>query len=210
MYSTIGLASPAHGSSIPRGVWMFLAVWFGAAAVFAAAGWLERLPPYFIPIVIWSQVLLVAAVLWRSTAARSAVARVPVSAMVAFHVLRAPIGAAFLIVEAMGLLTPKFALPAGIGDLAVGVLAMPVVFLAQRRLVESRRLIRFWNWFGLCDILIVFVTAQRILLFGEGPSAMRAFFIFPAQLIPLYVVPLVLLTHGLIHLGLREAAPQAQ
>jgi hypothetical protein len=183
---------------------LFLATWLGAATLFAGSGLFGRMPPYFIPILIWTQVLMIAVVLWRSAGARGAVALVPVWVMVAFHGVRAPIGAAFLVFEARGLLAPEFAWSAGIGDLLVGVLAVPVAIAVRRQPAEWRGRIRVWNWFGLLDILLVFMTAQRILLFGEGPSALRAFFLFPVQLVPLYVVPLVLLTHALIHLRLKK------
>ena len=204
MLSSVGFKSsvPARtASSIPNRLWLGLASWFCLALSLAAIGLLDRLPVLAIPAFIWTPVLLIALASWRFPALRRALGAIPLAALVGFHAIRAVIGAAFLIYAAQGLLTPRFALPAGYGDIAVGLLAIPIAVQAARRAdAGSQRLVFVWNLFGLLDILLTFVSAQRILLFGEGPAALRAFFVFPNPLIPLFVVPLVLLTHGLIAL----------
>jgi hypothetical protein len=194
-------------SAIPNRLWLGLGGWFCLALSLAAIGLLERLPVFVIPAFIWTPVLLVALASRQFPALRRALEAVPLALLVGFHGIRAVIGGAFLIYTAHGLLTPRFALPAGYGDIAVGLLAIPIAVRAARSAdARPERLVFFWNVFGLVDILLTFVNAQRILLFGEGAPAMRAFFIFPNQLIPLFVVPLVLLTHGLIALRTRPRA----
>ena len=124
-----------------------------------------------IPAFIWTPVLLIALASWRFPALRRALDAIPLAALVGFHAIRAVIGGAFLIYAAQGLLTPRFALPAGYGDIAVGLLAIPIAVRAARRAdAGSQRLVFVWNLFGLLDILLTFVSAQRILLFGEGPA----------------------------------------
>jgi hypothetical protein len=210
MLSSVGFKSsvPSHPASPTLNrLWLGLAGWFCLALSLAAIGLLERLPVFVIPAFIWTPVLLIALFSWRFPALRRALDAVPLPALVGFHVIRAVIGGAFLIYAAYGLLTPRFALPAGYGDIAVGLLAIPTaVYAARRANASSRRLVFVWNLFGLLDILLTIVSAQRILLFGEGPAALRSFFIFPNQLIPLFVVPLVLLTHGLVALRTRPRA----
>jgi hypothetical protein len=207
MCPSVGFKSSvsAHtASSNLNRLWLGLAGWFCLALSLAAIGLLERLPVLAIPALIWTPVLLIALFSWHFPALRRALDAVPLPALVGFHFIRAVIGTAFLIYAAYGLLTPRFALPAGYGDIAVGLLAIPIAFrYARRGDAGSRRLVFVWNLFGLLDILLTIVGAQRILLFGEGPPALRAFFVFPNQLIPLFVVPLVLLTHGLIALRTR-------
>jgi hypothetical protein len=190
--------------SVPGSIWLALAAWLGLALAFARLFGFQHLPPVAIPITIWSQALLVLLLIWRVPAVRAAVALVPTHVLVAYHVLRAPIGASFLVQSSMGQLTPDFAVPAGYGDLAVGFTALAASVAAYQSPERSRRAVALWNWFGLVDILLVFFTAQRILLFGEGPSAMRSFFALPNQLIPLIIVPLVLVTHALVLLRTRR------
>ena len=193
-------------SSVSGRLWLGLGVWLATALILAAIGFLDQLPVTAIPLCIWTPVLLLALAIWRSPSLRRAVNAVPLHALVGFHSVRAVVGAAFLFYEAHGLLTPAFALPAGIGDVAVGLSSLPIAWLAARRGAEAaRRAVFAWNLCGLIDILLVFVTAQRILLFGEGPTAMRAFFLFPNPTIPLFLVPMVLLTHALIALRTRRA-----
>jgi hypothetical protein len=180
-------------------LWVALGVWFTVSVAAAALGLLQALPPVAVPLFIWSPVLAIAVAMRASPRVRSAVDAVPTSWMVLFHSLRAPIGAAFLLLEARGLLSADFALPAGYGDIAAGLLALPAAWAAARGKTTP---VLLWNLLGAVDILLVF--AQRILLFGEGPSALRAFFLFPGPVTPLFIVPLVLLTHGLIFQRVRR------
>jgi hypothetical protein len=191
----------AVAPSSANGLWVALGVWFTGSVAAAALGLLQALPPVAVPLFIWSPVLAIAVAMKASPRVRSAVEAVPTSWMILFHSLRAPIGAAFLLLEARGLLSAQFALPAGYGDIAAGLLAMPAAWAAAR---GKKTPVLLWNLLGAVDILLVFVTAQRILLFGEGPSALRAFFLFPGPVTPLFIVPLVLLTHGLIFQRVRR------
>src|SRR5688572_8731683 len=136
MFSSDGFKSSvsAHtGSSIPNRLWLGLGGWFCLALGLAAIGLLERLPVFVIPAFIWTPVLLIALFAWHLPALRRALDAVPLATLVGFHVIRAVIGAAFLVYAAYGLLTPRFALPAGYGDIAVGLLAIPIAIRAARR-----------------------------------------------------------------------------
>lgn len=192
------LLRASAGSGRRHHVWWALAVWCALALAGAAVGVLAYVSPYALPLLIWAPVLTVAALLWMKPAIRAAVNELSLWAMVVFHAIRLPIGVAFLIQQANGLLAREFAQLAGYGDIAVGLLAIPASFLARRPTRGRLRLVALWNALALLDILVVFVTAQRVLLFGGGPAAMTAFFLFPGPMIPLFVVPLVLITHGLI------------
>ena len=57
---------------------------------------------------------------------------------------------------------------------------------------------RAWNLFGLVDILLVVLTAQRILFLSGHPETMAPLLRFPLQLVPLLIVPLVITTHLLV------------
>lgn len=192
---------PAPGAS-PRGVYGALGVWLGVALGIAASGIYAHVPPWFIPLTVWTLTGTAALLVWRSAAVRRHVDAVPLSALVAFHVLRAPVGVAFLVYEARGLLTAAFAVPAGYGDIVAGVLALPAAFAAKSAGVWARRGVLFWNALALADIVLVVVTAQRILFFGEGPAGLRAFFNFPGPVVPAFVVPIVFITHALIFVRL--------
>lgn len=123
---------------------------------------------------------------------------VDLRAILALHVLRAPIGAGFLVLEAQGKLSGAFAELAGYGDIAVGLLAalLLATFGKRDRLLPDRRLL-LWNAFGLLDIALVVLQAQRLLLFVD-PQGIMALAAFPGSMLPTFVVPLVITSHLLV------------
>ena len=66
----------------------------------------------------------------------------------------------------------------------------------------GRRMIFTWNLVGLLDMILVFATAQRLILFGDDPDAMVELTAFPLLVVPMFVVPLVLITHFTIFVQL--------
>jgi hypothetical protein len=113
--------------------------------------------------------------------------------MVALQVWRIE-GAAFLALMALGQLPALFALPAGLGDLAVGLTA-PLVARNFRR----RGLVIAWNLFGLADLgLALFLGATTapgpVQLFSTTPTS-ELITAFPLAIIPAFLVPLSVLLH---------------
>jgi hypothetical protein len=107
------------------------------------------------------------------------------------------VGVTFLIVMALGRLPAVFALPAGLGDVAIGIEA---VFVARRlrRGVVGRRVVWF-NVLGLVDLVIALAIG-----FAAAPAAVRllivsptteAISLLPLALIPATVVPLATALH---------------
>lgn len=109
------------------------------------------------------------------------------------HVLRIA-GAAFLIVMALGDLPAVFALPAGLGDITVGV-AAPFV---ARRLAQGtgRRAAVWFNLLGLVDLVVAvgIGTTVGYRLVNITPHA-DALSVLPLALIPTTAVPLALTLH---------------
>jgi hypothetical protein len=112
------------------------------------------------------------------------------------------VGVTFLIVMALGKLPPVFALPAGLGDIAIGVEA---IFVARslRRGVVSRRTVWF-NILGLADLVVALgigVTAAPGVahVLSLTPST-EQIAVLPLVLIPTTVVPLAVSLH-LLSLG---------
>lgn len=176
-----------------------MVIWLVVAAACAGLGVIRVLPAPVVPLMIWGPVCTVALVAARSETAREALAGLDLRALLGFHILRAPIGVLFLVLVARGELDPAFGVVAGWGDLAVGV-AMPIaVWLAHRQ--RGWRVIQAINLFGLVDILLVFVTAQRVIFLGSGLEGLAPLRGFPGGLLPTLIVPWVLLSHAIV--GLR-------
>jgi hypothetical protein len=107
------------------------------------------------------------------------------------------LGVVFLILYATNKMPGLFALPAGIGDVIVGLLA-PLVALACAR--DARRnvgRVTTWNILGILDLVVAittgFITSPSTLFSYEPPNPLIA--ILPLVLIPVYLVPLSVLLH---------------
>jgi hypothetical protein len=172
-----------------------LAAWVAAALAFAFSGVLPRLPPLLIPALIWTPVLSGVLAYRASAPVRAFVHGLDPRWPILFHLVRVGFGAAFLVLLGRGALPSAFALPAGYGDLVAGTLALPALWAASRLTPRRRALVLGWNVIGLVDILMVFVSAQRLILFAGDRQLLSEFARFPFSLLPVLVVPLVLLTH---------------
>jgi hypothetical protein len=120
-----------------------------------------------------------------------------------------PVGAAFLVAMALGRLPAVFALPAGLGDIAIGIEAV-FVARALRRGVVGRRTV-WLNILGLADIFVAFgigyaAAPGPVRLLFSSPST-EAISTLPLVLIPTAVVPLAVTLHVLSLRKLRAAAP---
>ena len=109
------------------------------------------------------------------------------------------LGIVFLLLYAGGHLPALFALPAGLGDILVGILAPLVAASFARSPEASARRVRLWNLLGIADLVIAvtigFLTSPspfQIASF-DRPSELVA--MFPLSLIPVFAVPLSILLH---------------
>lgn len=109
------------------------------------------------------------------------------------------LGVIFLVLYAGGYLPGLFALPAGIGDTLVGILAPFVAASFAGSPEGSARRVRLWNLLGIADLVIAvtmgFLTSPSPLQVAsfDRPSGLIA--MFPLVLIPVFAVPLSILLH---------------
>jgi hypothetical protein len=103
------------------------------------------------------------------------------------------LGFTFLLLEARNVLPAVFALPAGYGDMFIGVTAG----FAAWKLAEPahRGSFLFWQALGILDLIsAVSLGTTARLLDPHGPS-MVAMTVLPLSLIPTFLVPLFLMLH---------------
>jgi len=185
-----------------------LGLWAVIATAFALSDTLRHLPPPAVPLMIFGTSLVVGRLAWQRL--REGLMNVDLRYPVGLHMVRAPVGAWFLVLGEAGTLDPRFVTIAGYGDIVAGALAL-VATVALSALGETRARPAVWlfNVVAALDILAVLLTAQRVILFDGGMEAMRGILDFPGPLIPTLLVPLVLLTHILIfrRLRARDASP---
>jgi hypothetical protein len=103
------------------------------------------------------------------------------------------IGFTFVLLEARGVLPAIFALPAGYGDMAIG---MTATFVAWKLANPIRRnSFILWQLLGITDLVTaVSLGTTARLLSPHGPS-MVAMTVLPLSLVPTFLVPLFLILH---------------
>ncbi|NNF58880.1 MAG: hypothetical protein HKN04_11645 [Rhodothermaceae bacterium] len=185
----------AASSSVrtPRLVWVLLGLWALLALVLSAGGALTRIfPPLF---AFGFTALALVALVFVPTLRRWA-ETVSLRPLVLYHTVRF-VGVAFLVLEAQGRLPAEWAIPAGWGDIAAAIGALAVAVLALP--ITSRGhwgAVLGWNVFGLLDILAVLGGAIRIA--RTDLSLLEPLTQVPLGLLPTFIVPLILVSHGLI------------
>ena len=176
-------------------------LWFGAAVAAGHFLVLQRIPPPAIPGIIFGLTGLVLLGYFALRSVREWVDRLDLRTLVLLHLTRF-VGIYFLVLFQRGELPRAFAVPGGIGDLAVATLALPV---ALAPLAEPQRLraIFIWNVVGLADIALVLATAVRINL--ADPAQLHALTYLPLSLLPTFLVPLIIATHVIIFVRVAGA-----
>lgn len=188
-----------------------LAAWFFVALTPSRAGYYHAAVPG-VPRILYGFLGPAAVVLvlfWSWPFLRRVVEAVPQEWLVGVQFYRV-LGVIFLALYAMGELPGAFALPAGLGDLATGLVA-PMVGLAYARSPrEQAGRLRAWNWFGLADLFVAVATG-----FLTSPSPFQLLSLdkpnelvtaFPVVMIPVFLVPLSVLLHFASLWKLRRAA----
>jgi hypothetical protein len=111
--------------------------------------------------------------------------------LIAFHLTRF-VGFYFLFLYSLHELPYNFAVLGGSGDIVVATLALVVMFF----FAKSGPVVVVWNLLGLADIIAVAVTAARDEI--TVPGSMHQLNHFPLILLPTIIVPLIIVTHGLM------------
>lgn len=127
---------------------------------------------------------------------------------IALHVTRF-VGVLFLIDYQRRILPFEFAVPGGLGDIAVASMAAGLLLAPPSSRWNTFAF--FWNLFGLADILFVVSTATRLAM--RDPISMEALLHPPLSLLPTFLVPWIIASHlwlfgrlrGVIGSGARPA-----
>ena len=203
---------PAAQRAARVGSAIFLGAWLGAALLSAPtpASLAARDPFYVTPLIPLFAVLgltIASLALWRSVALRRVIAAAPLPALIGVQFYRS-IGAVFVVLLAQGQLPAHFALPAGWGDVAIGLTA-PLVALALARAVPGGRTLAIsWNVLGLLDLVVAVGMGTGFLApvlapdLGARVPAAAAMGVFPMILVPTFAVPVSVLLHVLALGGL--------
>jgi hypothetical protein len=181
-----------------RAVLIILVVWCATALILGAIGAFEALRPPLPQAILFGLVaLLLAAYRW-AEGFRLWISSIPIAWLVSVHLVRF-VGIYFLWLHQHGQLPFAFAVPGGWGDIVVATLAL--LLLITRPI--SRAVYFVWNSIGFVDILFVVATATKLALADFG--SMAALLRLPLSLLPTFIVPLIIFTHVVIFVRLRNA-----
>lgn len=124
------------------------------------------------------------------------------SLLIAVHIWR--IGGIFFIWGmTQGVLDPAFAIPAGIGDILIGLTAIPFAIFLWKGYSWSKYALVVWSVLGIAD-LVNAVTLGVITNPDFRTSTMAT---FPWILVPTVAVPTALALHGIVLYRLRNWIP---
>lgn len=207
-----GLPPPAE-RKVRSGSAIFLVGWLGAALLLAPApASLAGGDPFYltplIPLFALGASAVVLVAIRLSPALRRTLGAVSLPAVHGVQLYRV-IGATFLVLLALGQVPAHFALPAGWGDVAIGLTAPLVALALVRRAAGSRALAAGWNVFGLLDLVVAvgmgtgFLAPVLAPQLGAHVPPAAAMGVFPLILVPTFAVPVSVMLHllGLIRLA---------
>jgi hypothetical protein len=188
--------------------WFVLALMLDVAGVFAPP---VGTPPAAIGVAAAAPPLVVLALLAGSSRFRTWARSGDLPLLTALQSWRV-VGLAFLALAAVGALPATFAVPAGTGDLLIGLTA-PLVAIALVRGTFGRAAYLGWTAFGILDLVAavslgVLHSDSRLGLLAHGTDT-AVMSHLPMSLIPTFIVPFLLTSHllSLAALGPRLGRP---
>ncbi len=175
-----------------------LVAWLALIWISAVAGVFEDGP--LVPLAVILPPVIGLTVLMRSGRIATALDAASSSWLVGIQVYRV-LGANFLVLWAYGSLPGVFALPAGIGDVLAGLLALPTAFYLASGAARGRALAVAWNFLGIADLLNAVILGvlsspgplQQLAL--DRPNVLTAS--YPTVMTPAFAIPFSLILHGL-------------
>jgi len=176
--------------------WSLVAIWLARAGVFRALVDGPIPPPLVYGIIL--PVLIGTVFILRSRVFGRVLAAVPQHWLIGVQFYRT-LGVIFLSVHSIGGLPGVFAIPAGYGDIFVGLSAILVAYLYAKNGLAARRLAIGWNALGIADLMLA-VTLGFLsspgpfqVLSLEAPNEMIS--TYPMVMVPIFAVPLSILLH---------------
>ena len=185
--------------------WFLLVVSLGAVGAFVGR---PGTPPVGIAIGVGAPLLLFFAWLRLSQSFRDFVLSLDLHVIAGIQALRWA-GLGFLSLYAYNVLPGIFALPAGLGDMAIGFTAPWIILGLVRRpdFATSAAFIR-WNVLGILDLVVALTIGTLLATLSTGAAgeiSTAPMATLPLLLIPVYLVPVFLMLHATALMQSRRA-----
>ena len=215
LYTAIigALVGHAHADTAKKlGAVALATLWLGMITAIAAlglsAGAIGPLPAGLLPFISFCALLFGAWLLVPEF--RTAILSVPLSILVGLNAGRIA-GLFFVLLYMDGRLPAPFAPSAGYGDIAAGIVAVPLAAALALGWNLRARWVGLWNGLGALDLLVAVLLGALsapgapFRVFTEGPGTL-AMTTLPWIFIPAMLVPLYLLIHLAIAVKLLKGA----
>lgn len=172
-----------------------IAAWFIFAVAAAAAHLFENAYGRLaLPVALAATTPILIFLLWFATSAgfRQFLLSLDPRALTLVHSWRT-VGFTFVALTTYGLLPALFAMPAGWGDIAIGLTA-PLVAMRLAR-PEHKSAFVVWQVLGILDLVAAVVLGTTARLISPASTSMAAMTALPLSLIPTFGVPLLMILH---------------
>ena len=193
---TLQVGRPSPASSITAAAvlaaWFLTILWLAARGAFvgpSGAPPLAMMAGFSVPLAVFFALLKL------SRAFRDFVFAIDLKLIVGLNAWRLG-GFAFLALYAHGILPAAFALPAGLGDMAVGVVApWMVLHLVRDPAFGASSRFRAWNWLGILDLIVAVSLGGSLAFLAHTEVTTAPMAQLPLVFIPAYLVPIYIMLH---------------
>lgn len=205
----------SNSKTLRNTLWGLLALWFLAVLLAASIGVYSTGPLSMsvpIPLGLSAVLPILVFAIWfqASRTFREYVLSLNPVVLTAMHTWRIG-GCIFIILMTIGLLPPSFALPAGLGDFAIGVTAPFVAYALSRKSLPSKVFVA-WHYAGIADLVVAVTTGvlSSLAMIGILPhgTTTRIMGLLPMSLVPTFAVPLLLILHLICIAQMRHTKSQ--
>jgi hypothetical protein len=176
--------------------WFFTALWFSRSGAFVTGR--DEAP--LVQFALFTPIIGLLLLLLLTGRGQEIVLAVPQQWLIGAQIYRS-LGAVFLVLWAGGRLPGEFGLPAGIGDIIVGVAAPLVAVIYAKGIRGAIALARAWNVFGILDLIVAvtmgFLTAPSLMQMLAIDRPNELITAYPLVMIPAFLVPLSIILHVL-------------
>jgi hypothetical protein len=174
--------------------WFLFSVVGGLTGLFANA----KGPPVALGLSVLSPVVLFLLFYATLGSFRQQLQKIDLGLLVNLHVIRI-IGLWFIIDFYRGMLPLGFAMPAGLGDIAIGITAPLIALLIRSQYAHKRDVFVVWNVLGIADLVLAVTTGilhsqSSFGLLASHPTT-ELMTVFPRNIIPTFLVPLFVIIH---------------
>ena len=195
-------ALPTQGNRLFLSIILFYLMYLTVVAIASFQGLFDEvtLPPRIVQFTTLPLLVFLVGLIFNRRWFKELLKRIPAHDLIRLHRFRL-IGSFFLILLALGLLPPVFALVAGVGDVLTALSSWWVARLVQSQATNHRTIALVWNTFGFLDIL---ATSFMAILFTEwsmeaGTLGVEVLANFPFCFIPAFAPATILFLHFSIY-----------